>query len=325
MNTPLVSVIALSYNHAPFIETALKSLWKQSFQHWEVIVVDDASSDDSPEIIQHFLKQNPCQKVKACILHEKNQGNCVSFNEALMLAEGKYIVDFALDDVMLASRLERQVNFFEKQPTKVGLIFSNAQIIDEKGRFLKYHYPIDKHGRAKVKVPKENFFRAVLEKYFICPPTMMFRKSMLEDLGGYDESLAYEDFDIWVRASQNYDFAYLDEPTTLYRKHRNSLSQKFYQKRQNALLQSTLKVLEKAYLYCKTEADFLALARNTHYHLRQCYFSENFELVGQYANFLKSKNLLGHKNCFTAVVLYLTEKKINFSWLYQLYYHFRYA
>jgi hypothetical protein len=112
---------------------------------------------------------------------------------------------------------------------------------------------------------------------------------MLEDLGGYDESLAYEDFDIWVRASQNYDFAYLDEVTTLYRKHQNSLSQRFYQKRQNILLKSTLKVLEKAYTYCKTEADFRALARNAHYHLRQCYFSENFELVEQYANFFEKQ------------------------------------
>ncbi len=325
MNTPLVSVIALSYNHAPFIEMALQSLWKQSFQYWEVIVVDDASSDNSPEIIRQFLSQNPCQKVKACIFHEKNQGNCVSFNQALALAEGKYVVDFALDDVMLPRRLEQQVNFFEKQSTQVGLIFSNAQIIDEKGKLLKHHYPVDTQGKAKVKVPKENFFRAVLEKYFICPPTMMFRKSMLEDLGGYDESLAYEDFDIWVRASQNYDFAYLDEVTTLYRKHQNSLSQRFYQKRQNILLKSTLKVLEKAYTYCKTEADFRALARNAHYHLRQCYFSENFELVEQYANFLKNKNLLGYKNCFTTTILYLAEKKVNLSWLYQMYYRFRYA
>jgi glycosyltransferase involved in cell wall biosynthesis len=325
MNTPLVSVIALSYNHAPFIEIALQSLWKQSFQDWELIIVDDASSDNSPKIIRHFLKQNPCQKVKACILHKKNQGNCASFNEALSLADGKYIVDFALDDVMLANRLERQVDFFEKLSTKVGLIFSNAQIINEKGEFLKYHYPIDRQGRAKVKVPQENFFRAVLEKYFICPPTMMFRKSMLEELGGYDESLAYEDFDMWIRASQNYDFAYLDEVTTLYRKHQNSLSQRFYQKKQNVLLQSTLKVLEKAYVYCKTEADFQALARNARYHLRQCYFSENFELLEQYANFLKNKNLLRYKNCFTIIIQYLAEKKINLSWLYQMYYRFRYA
>ncbi|MDW8295605.1 MAG: glycosyltransferase [Raineya sp.] len=322
---PLVSVIALSYNHAPFIEEAFQSLWKQSFQNWEVIIVDDASTDNSPEIIRQFLHQNPCQKVKTCIFHKENQGNCKSFNEALALCEGKYVIDFALDDVMHPQRLEKQVLFFEKQPEKVGLIFSNAQIIDEKSRFLKYHYPIDRYGKAKVKVPQENFFRAVLERYFICPPTMMFRKSMLQELGGYNENLAYEDFDLWIRASQEYDFAYLDEITTLYRKHKSSLSQKFYQKKQNILLLSTLQVLQKAYHFCKDEQDFKALARNIQYHLRQSYFSENFEISEKYAQLLEKENLKRYKNCLTKTVLWLAKNKLSLSKLYQMYYRIRYG
>lgn len=316
---PLVSIVAISYNHSLFLQQALSSLWQQSFRNWEVIIIDDASTDSSAFLIRDFIEQNPCQNVKKCIFHSQNKGICKSFNEALKLCEGKYVIDFSLDDVMLPCRIEQQVEFFESLPEQVGLIFSNAQIIDSKGKFLHYHYPVNKYGKAQTPPPQSNFFREVLRRYFICPPTIMYRKKMLEELGGYNEELAYEDFDLWIRASQKYEFAYLDKVTTLYRKHTNSLSFKFYQKKQNELLSSTLKILQNAYSFCCSQEDYQALAQSVQYHLRQCYLAQDLKLWQQYDNFLRNSLLSNYQNLLTKLVRLLAQNSIDLSFFYDFY------
>jgi glycosyltransferase involved in cell wall biosynthesis len=325
MDVPIVSVIALSYNHAPYIEEALNSVWQQTYPNIEVIIVDDASTDKSVAIIENFIKKNPTNKLIECIFHSKNQGNCVSFNEALAKVQGKYIIDFALDDVMLPNRIEQQVNFFEKQHQNVGIVFSNAILIDEQGKQKGYHYPISTQQEAIKQPSQGRVFKNILEKYFICPPTMMFKRSLLETLKGYDETLSYEDFDIWIRGSQITDFMYLDKITTLYRRTSQSLSSKFYQVKNNALLASTLIVLQKAYGFCREKEEFRLLAKNAQYHQRQCFFTENFDLLQAYSIFLNMPNLKIYKTFLTKIVEFLGRNRVKLAKLYQMYKKLRYA
>lgn len=324
MSLPLVSVIAISYNHASFLGEALSSILQQDYPNIELIVVDDASTDNSQEVIKLFFETHQVNFPTYFIFHQENQGNCKSFNEALALCKGKYIIDFALDDVMLPERIGRQVAFFEQCSPQIGIIFSNAEIIAKNGNFIKYHYAIDNNGTTRSLPPQGKVFREVLAKPFICPPTMMMRKTMLSELGGYDESLAYEDFDLWIRASQNYEFAYQDFVSTRYRQSKQSLSQKFYQKKQNPLLHSTLIVLEKAFAYCIDSLDFKALVRNTEYHQRQCFYSENFELLEKYSIFLKKSALKPYRSFSSILISYLGKMKLRASFLYSFYLKLRF-
>ena len=319
----LVSVVAISYNHASFIEEALNSLIKQDYPHIELIIIDDASTDASQEVIKNFFAENKTNLPVTLIFHQKNRGNCASFNEGLALCKGKYVIDFALDDVMLAERISRQVAFFEQCSPQTGIIFSNAEIISENGNFLKYHYPIDKQKKALSPPPQGKVFRNILERYFICPPTMMMRRSMLLELGGYDETLAYEDFDLWVRASPSYEFAYQDFISTRYRQSASSLSNKFYQKRQNDLLASTLNVLEKAYQYCKEDLDFKVLVKNAEFHQRLCFYTENFELMKKYDNFLQKASLQTYRSYRSKIINFLGNLKLRIWFLYNFYLKFQ--
>jgi GT2 family glycosyltransferase len=140
------------------------------------------------------------------VLHPANIGYCAAFNSWFKLANGDYVIDFSGDDVLLPGRVWRGVQLFQSKPD-MGIQFSDAAYIDADGRLLSLHSARFPHHR----VPQGRVFAAVLTRYFICSPTMMMRRSLLSDLGGYDETLAYEDFDLWVRAASRSAFYYVPE------------------------------------------------------------------------------------------------------------------
>jgi glycosyltransferase involved in cell wall biosynthesis len=310
---PLVSVICLCYNQAPFVEEALFSVINQTYQAIELIVVDDASSDNSVSVVQEFVQKHHHIRL---LINEHNIGNCRSFNKALAYAKGKYIIDLAADDVLLDTRIEKQVNIFESLDAEYGVIFTNAIYINAQSQVISYHYPVDKQQHASSDVPSGNVYEQILRHYFICTPTMMMRKSLLDELGGYDENLSYEDFDFWVRSARNYKYYYLDVASTLKRKVTGSLSTKFYQVRHNQLLASTLLVCRKAKALNRTPNEDKALAINVRYHLRQSFYTENFGLVFEFYALLKQT---GRIDFITQVILFLSKYRIPVAWLYRLY------
>lgn len=182
MSNPLVTVICLCYNHERFVTEAVESVINQTYKNLQIIVVNDASTDNSVNQIKLLAQKYPHLQT---IILPQNQGNCKAFNLAFQQAKGKYIIDFATDDVMFANRIAEQVSFFEQQTEQVGVIFSNAINIDEQGNELNLH------TETNALIPQGNVFSDVLARYFICPPTMMVKKEVLDKLIGYDESLAY--------------------------------------------------------------------------------------------------------------------------------------
>lgn len=282
---PRVTVIALCYNHAAFVEEALMSILNQKEVIPEVIVVDDASSDDSKSIIQSFLaKHNVEWKF---IDHKENLGNCKSFNEALLLATGDYIIDFATDDVLFDNRLFEQITFFDQQNDNVGLIHSNANYINNIGRQLGTHSSIVLKGKP---VPQGDVFTDVLSRYFICPPTMMFRRRCALEIGGYDNSLAYEDFDFLLRFSRKWHILYQNKPLTYYRKHDASLGQAF---NKNPMLHlSTAISCQKIYPFLTTKAEKKAFNRRVKYQIREAWRDNAFRAVIRLTGLLEEINAL---------------------------------
>ena len=263
--TSLVTIVALCHNHAPFLREALDSILAQTYPHLEVWLVDDASTDGSPAILREYAAQHPAWQL---LLLTDNVGNCRAFNQAFRQSRGEYVIDFATDDVLLPARVAQQVAAFNAAGPEVGVVYSNAELIDEAGHFLALHHWSDGRG-GLVPAPASGWVLAeVLRRYFISTPTMMMRRACLAALGGYDETLAYEDFDFWVRASRDWQFCYLDAVTTRKRKHPRSMSSRAY-RRHDPFLMSTIRVCEKALALVRTPEERAALATRLRWEMLQ--------------------------------------------------------
>ena len=261
----LVTIIALCHNHAPFLREALDSILAQTYPHLEVWLVDDASTDGSPAILREYAARQPAWRL---LLLPENVGNCRAFNRAFRQSRGAFVLDFATDDVLLPARVAQQVAQFQAAAPTVGVVYSNAELMDESGRLLGPHHRPSGSGRLRPAPASGWVFAEVLRRYFISTPTMLMRRACLESVGGYDETLAYEDFDFWVRASRNWQFQYLDEITTRKRKHPRSMSARAY-RRHDPFLASTIKVCDKALDLCHTALEREALAGRLRWELRQ--------------------------------------------------------
>ncbi|UOQ76977.1 glycosyltransferase [Hymenobacter sp. 5516J-16] len=264
-SAPLVTVVALCYNHARFLEAALTSIAAQTYSNLEVILVDDASTDDSSVILRRYAAAHPSWQLH---LLPENVGNCRAFNHGFRQSKGEFLLDFATDDVLLPERISQQIRQFAQAGPRCGVVYSDAELIDEDGRHVRNHFRRDARGQLHPLPASGLVFTEVLARYFISTPTMTMRRAVLEELGGYDETLAYEDFDFWVRASRNWEFHLLPEVTTQKRLHPQSMSRKGYRPH-DPYLASTIRVCRKALALCRTEQERAALAVRVRWELRQ--------------------------------------------------------
>ncbi|NID10336.1 glycosyltransferase [Fibrella aestuarina] len=279
---PWVSVICTSFNQVTYIQDSLHSVVGQTYPNVELIIVDNASTDGSAEQIRSFCKKYPATQF---IHNITNRGLCRAFNQGLARAVGEYVIDLSADDVMLPNRISRQIEQFLSLPAYYGVVFSNATYINESGEFLRHHHPVRPDGRTTERVPTGDVFQEVLTRYFINTPTMMMRRDMLTALGGYDESLAYEDFDLWVRSARHYRYAYIDEVLTQKRLLADSLGQQVVRV-DNQLLDSTWRVCQKAYALCQTTDEYKALADRLRQFIRKCFYAEQYELASKFGRLL---------------------------------------
>lgn len=268
---PLVSIICLCYNHENFVEEALQSLMEQTYESIEVIVVDDGSTDKSLDRIRRYCKKYPEVKI---ITHSHNVGICKSFNEALQLAKGVYIVNHAADDVLSSNKIKLAVEAFLQLPVDYGVHFTDVAYINESGETLGKHSS-DYKRQYSEDVPSGDVFELVLRHFFIADPSMVVKREVLDELEGYDERLSYEDFDFWVRSSRKWKYCYSNQ--VLVKKRRVPGSVSSVQKAVfNPHMSSTLVVIEKAAALIKTDHEAKALIKRIHYELKWAVFTGNW-------------------------------------------------
>lgn len=236
---PAVSVICLCYNQERFVREAIQSVLRQTYPNVQLIVVDDASTDNSSNVIEATLQGN--LNVQFVRLTE-NHGNCKAFNKGLTLATGSFIIDLAADDVLLPNRIERGVAILMEKGKTYGVHFSDAEIIDEYGALLYNHSDRFPHQT----IPHGDVYKDVIRRYFICPPTVMFTRQVADVLGGYDEALSYEDFDFWIRSSRAFQYVYSPEVLVKRRVLKGALGSKQF-KLFSKHSQSTYRVCEKIF------------------------------------------------------------------------------
>jgi glycosyltransferase involved in cell wall biosynthesis len=280
MMPPRVTVICVCYNHARFVTEALDSVINQTYPNVELIVIDDGSTDGSGKLIKKWMANHP---EATFILNGKNLGYCKTFNKAYQLSKGKFIIDLSADDLLMPNRIEEGVKILEKAGEDYGVAFSDAQYMDEQGNPIRLHSEKFPHET----VPSGDVYKEVIQRYFICSPTMMFRKSVLDLLNGYDESLAFEDFDFWIRASRNFKFVYSSSVLIKKRVLTTSMSAKQFE-RFNPQRWSTLEVCKKIEKLNRTKEEGGALKRRLHYELGVSLKSLDFKLAYSFWKLLRS-------------------------------------
>jgi len=303
---PIVTVICTCFNHALYVEEALLSVLNQSYPNIQLIVVDNASTDNSKEIIAELLISYP--EVDFIQNHE-NLGICKAFNKASKLAKGKYLIDLSADDVLLLNRIQLQVEAFDNLSVDFGLMYSNVEEIDKYGKHIGYSI-------HKMNPPQGNVFIDLLKSHFIPAPSIIFRKDVFERVDGYNETLTFEDFDFWVKCAFEYKFYHLPIISTKKRVLNSSLSMQFYSSKTDKMLSSTL----KTYLWAKdklqNEEEKKAYNIGLAYYFRQSVFLGHFKISEMYStSFISYPN----HSILTHLALFLLKFKINLSSLYSLY------
>lgn len=204
--SPKVSIITITYNRARYIKEAIESVLVQSFGDWELIIIDDASTDNTPAIVQEYAQKD------SRIRYFRNETNLKiprSRNLGLKMAEGKYIAVLDSDDVWAEpDKLRKQVEFLENNP-EYALVGGGVIFIDENGREIS--------RRLNPSDDKEIRRRILFKNPFVHSGVLYLRKAALES-GGYDENLnVSEDYDLWLKMGRTWKFANLNDYLVKYR------------------------------------------------------------------------------------------------------------
>ena len=277
----LVTVICLCYNHEHFVVESLFSVILQDYPFIELIIIDDCSNDDSKKVIKNWLLDYP--KVKF-ITNKRNLGITKSFNMALKLAKGDYIIDLAADDVLVPNCISLQIETFKKSTfTNLGIVYGNAELITEKGEFDSYYFPVDHNHKTIKKKQNGDVYKSVLSGLdSICSVSSMTKKTVYDSLNGYDETLAYEDLDFWIRASRVYEFDFIDEILVKKRISENSLTSSFYDNKKLAFRKmnlSTYLILKKAIHLNRTKKEDLAVQKRVHHEIVHTFQIKDYNLL----------------------------------------------
>lgn len=219
-NLPLVTIAAINYNNSRTLAATLDSIQKQTYPNMELIVVDDCSTENDVALIEEWLAGYH-GKYKL-VLQPENKGVCATYNAALKHATGKYFTAIDTDDLMTPEKTAIQVAVLEQTGDEVGAIYTDAGIMDVHGNrqdelFIRKYRQFDT-------IPSGDIYRELLAGNFIPCMTVMVKKAVFDEIGGYDEQLVYEDYDMWLRIARAYQFIYLDAITAYYRIRPGSLT-----------------------------------------------------------------------------------------------------
>ncbi|MGL4722386.1 MAG: glycosyltransferase family 2 protein [Desulfovibrionaceae bacterium] len=209
-DTPLISVIIGSYNHEQYIAQSIESILAQSFTNFELIIIDDASSDKSPSIINSFANNSKI----TTLLHTDNKGISATYNEGFTIAKGKYIALLSGDDIALPQRLEKQFLYMEEHPTCTS-VFSHAMAIND---FGKEDSGITNFFKQPSR-SREDFIKLFfIQGNILNASSQMMRTSILKKIGLYKLSqFQLQDFDQHIRFLINGDIHILQEILVQYR------------------------------------------------------------------------------------------------------------
>ncbi len=201
MSAPLISVIIPTYNRAAFVLEAVESVYRQTFQDFELIVVDDGSTDGTSKVLKNYQNH-------LIYRYQANQGVSSARNLGLQMARGKWVAFLDSDDLWLPKKLETQIRFFSQNPEAV--ICQTEEIWIRNGRRVN---PQKKHRKFS-----GDIFAPSLLLCIVSPSAVMIQRDLFNQEDGFDETLpACEDYDLWLRISSRFPVYLIDLPLVVKR------------------------------------------------------------------------------------------------------------
>lgn len=208
MSEPLVTILIPSYNHAAYIEKTIDSVLRQTYRPVELIVIDDGSTDNSPQLLTQLAGERGFR-----LELQANQGLSRTLNKGIALANGKYICTVGSDDILMLDKTEKQVGFMEANP-HIAVCGGNQLIIDSAGVIVNRR----QHFRQYTELDFDAMF--VRRESVIPASSAMIRKSVLDAEGAYDPEIKLEDLYLWLKlTARGHKIAHLNDVLIYYRKH----------------------------------------------------------------------------------------------------------
>lgn len=246
---PRISVVMSVYNGQAYLMEAIESILNQKFGDFEFLIVDDASTDDTPKILQRFAAGDPRIRI---LTHTENRGLTASLNHALQQAQGKYIARQDADDVSLPHRLGDQIALLD-QNSNVVLVSGNLILIDAHGTPIGY--------LERAASPNMIRWKMLFYNHVSAHSQVMFRRQAALDCGGYDEALPYsQDYNLWRRMLGQGDIWIAPKVWVHFRQHGDSISQTRFEAQEKISLRESQQAMQ-ALGYALADLETLAQLR----------------------------------------------------------------
>lgn len=212
MTKPLVSILVAAYNAEKYVKEAIESALHQTYKNIEVVVVNDGSTDRTPEIVKSYLNDK-----RLVYFSHPNQGISKTRNKAFELSHGGYITFLDADDLYAPTKVEEEASFLELHP-ECGAAYCRVLSFYTDAPEMMYHY---RHA-----MPSGDIFKELLRHQFINPGTVMMRREVFASEHGFNPDFRdAEDWDLWRRlAYRGVKFGFVDKELHYNRMHRESLS-----------------------------------------------------------------------------------------------------
>lgn len=209
-----VSIVTPVYNAEKYIAKSIESVLNQTYQDFELIIINDGSKDNSEQIIQKYLNDT---RIK--YFPQENKGESVARNRGLDIAQGEYIAFLDADDMYYPNKIEEQLNFFNKNDD-VDVVYTDIQIIDELGNNQ------NELKSEEIILNQNNFIASMLYRQLIPgPAAIMLRRKCIDNGLRYPENyLNAEDYMFTIQLALNFNFRYLPKKLYFYRRHKNNLT-----------------------------------------------------------------------------------------------------
>ncbi len=237
-----ISIIIPTYNRSELLVRAVESVLNQTFEDFELIIVDDGSTDNTRDLVQEFIKKD--SRIKY-IYQENSGGAAKPKNVGIKSSQGDYIAILDSDDEWLPQKLKKQLDVFEKSDnSNLSFVTCNALVVGGKN--------IEKYNITKPKNPQ----REILTRDYLGSGSgMIYKREVFDTVGGFDESLkSGQDWEMRIRLLEKYDFEIVDDYLIKYYLHKNNISKTLGEKRKNDLEY----IFNKYIHYYKNDKDLLS-------------------------------------------------------------------
>jgi len=276
---PTVSVVIATYNYAQYLPEAIESVLAQTFQDFEIIIVDDGSTDDTQQVVESFLTD------KRIAYHRIDHlGQPKAKNFGIRQSSGEFVAFLDADDLWLSTKLEKQISLFRNDP-ELGVIYCRRTLIDPNGHDLPTTQP---------SLPRGHVLKQMFQNNFVCFSSCMIQRNVFDNSGLFNETIPLAiDYDLWLRVARQYRFNYVDEPLVKYRTGHANLSCRGIER-----LHIVLDIMDRSLCDHETKIQFGGRL------IRQCYAETYAHLADSYRSSSRIRSFLWYlRSIFSSPLL----------------------